>query len=180
MTRPDTLTPTPQWAEPEPGTTLNIVKLAPDGHEVTRYTGEVLTPTGPAGWLTARAIWTYREVTVGNVLFAPGDQLDEYFSGSEWFNAFHVIAPTGESRGWYANVTFPSWIEPGPTGPTLYWHDLYVDVVIAMDGTIAVLDEDELAESGLADQNPELHKKILLTRDLILQKIMEQSFPFDQ
>jgi hypothetical protein len=52
--------------------------------------------------------------------------------------------------------------------------------VVASDGTIAVLDEDELAESGLAEQNRELHKKILATRDLILRKIMDRNFPFDQ
>jgi predicted RNA-binding protein associated with RNAse of E/G family len=110
----------------------------------------------------------------------PDDTLDEYISRDEWFNAFKVIAPSGESRGWYANVTYPSRIEPGAAGPTLYWHDLYVDVVVTNDGTIAVLDEDELAESGLAEQNRELHKKILATRDLILRKIMDRNFPFDQ
>lgn len=180
MTIPDTRASNPEWVELAPGTDVTIVKLAPDGHEVTRYAGNVLDMAGPAMWLGARAVWTFREVTVGNLLFAPGDTLNEYFSGREWFNAFQVIAPSGESRGWYMNVTYPSWIEESPAGPTLYWHDLYVDVVIANDGTIAILDEDELAESGLADQNPELHKKIVATRDLILHKITERSFPFDQ
>jgi hypothetical protein len=177
---PDTLAPSPEWTELAPGTDLSIVKLAPDGHEVTRYSGQVIAPTGPDFWLGARAVWTFREVLVGNLQFVPGDTLDEYFSGREWFNAFQVIAPSGESRGWYANVTYPSRIETGAAGPTLYWHDLYVDVVIANDGTIAVLDEDELTESGMATQNPELHKKILDTRDLILRRITDRNFPFDQ
>ncbi len=180
MTPPDDLAPPPAWADLVPGTDLTIVKLAPEGHEVTRYPGQVIDRTWPDSWLGARAIWTFREVAVGNLQFVPGDTLDEYFSGREWFNAFKVIAPSGECRGWYANVTYPSRIEPGAAGPTLYWHDLYVDVVIANDGTIAVLDEDELADSGLARQNPQLHKKILATRDLILRKITDRIFPFDQ
>lgn len=172
--------PAPAWTDLVPGTDLTIVKLAPDGHEVTRYPGQVLARAEPASWLGATATWTYHEVAVGNLRFVPGDTLAEYFSGREWFNAFKVVSPGGATRGWYANVTYPSRIERGPAGPTLFWHDLYVDVVIANDGTIAVLDEDELAESGLAAKNPELHKKILATRDLILRKIMERKFPFDQ
>ena len=37
---------------------------------------------------------------------------------------------------------------------TLYWHDLYVDVIVLRNGKPIVRDEDELAASGLASSTP--------------------------
>lgn len=172
--------PPAEWSTLTPGTTLTIVKLAPDGQEVTRYRGQVLDRAWPESWVGARAIWTNRAVAVDGLWFRPGDRLDEFFSSAEWFNAFQVVAPTGEARGWYANVTYPARLEPGPAGLTLVWHDLYVDVVVLADGTVAIRDEDELAASALAERAPEIHKKIMATRDLILTRIASRTFPFDQ
>lgn len=169
-----------EWSALTPHTTLTIVKLAPDGQEVTRYPGQVLGRTWPKSWVGARAIWTNREVAVDGLWFRTGDRLDEYFSSSEWFNAFQVVAPTGETRGWYANVTYPARLEDGPSGLVLTWHDLYVDVVVLADGAVTIRDEDELADSALAERAPGIHKKIVDARDLILSRIAGRAFPFDQ
>lgn len=168
------------WSALTSGTALTIVKLAPDGHEVTRYPGQVLDRVWPESWIGARAIWTNREVAVDGLWFRPGDRVDEYFSSGEWFNAFQVVAPTGEARGWYANVTYPATLETGPAGLVLTWHDLYLDIVVLAGGVVSIRDEDELADSALAERAPGVHKKIVATRDLILTRISSRAFPFDQ
>jgi hypothetical protein len=170
----------PGWSSLTPGAKLTIVKQAPDGHEVARYPGVVIANSDNDHWLEARAVWTYREVEVDGLWFRPGDTLHEYFSPTEWFNAFLVLAPEGESRGWYTNVTYPTELAVDAGEALLTWRDLYIDVVMRPDGTVAVQDEDELTNSGLAKREPALHRKILATRDLILRKIAARSIPFDQ
>lgn len=170
--------PAADWAELTPGVELTIVKLAPEGHEATRYPGRVIEQAAPPGWLAVRATWTYSEMSLDGLRLVPGDTIDEYFSATEWFNAFQVIAPSGAPRGWYANVTYPATIEVGTIGPTLFWHDLYVDVIALPNGVVTVRDEDELAESGLAASDHEIYETILASRDLILRAIEERSFPF--
>jgi hypothetical protein len=170
----------PGWSELTPGTALTIVKQAPDGHEVARYPGHVLTNQATGDWVAARATWTFRAVEVDGLWFRPGDRLDEYFSASEWFNAFLVVGPDGDRRGWYANVTYPAELSMGPADPLLIWRDLYLDVIVRPDGTVAVQDEDELADADLARRAPDIHTRILATRDLILSRIERRSYPFNQ
>ncbi|MDQ3696163.1 MAG: DUF402 domain-containing protein [Chloroflexota bacterium] len=177
-----TTTPIPAaaWPRLTPGTGLTIVKLAPDGREAARYPGEIIDPPAPAGWISARAVWTHRAMNLDGLPMLPGDRIDEYFSATAWFNAFQVLAPSGVPRGWYVNVTYPATIVAEAMGPTLVWQDLYVDVIVLPGGAVTVRDEEELAASGLRQHEPSLHHRILESRDLILSNIRLHRFPFDQ
>jgi hypothetical protein len=114
-------------------------------------------------WVALQALWTYERVEIDGLTFDPGDDLIEWFSPVLPFNAFAVLSPEGVLRGWYANVTYPAFLEPAAADspiPTLVWHDLYLDLVGLPDATFVVRDEDELAESGLAASDPLLHREI--------------------
>ena len=165
------------WPSLVPGTLLTIVKLAPDGAEVTRYPGRALAAV-PAPWLAVEARWVNRRVDLDGLSFVPGDTLWEYFSPAHPFNVFAVHAPGGALRGWYANVTHPAALDPAAAPPTLIWHDLYLDLVAFPDGRAVVRDEDELAESGLAAADPALHAAILAARDELLALFAARAFPF--
>lgn len=168
----------PAWPPFPTGTGLNVVKLGPDGSEVTRYQGFVRATTDNATWVVVEARWTNRQVDLDGLSFIPGDLLLEYFSPVHPFNAFAVYAPEGHLRGWYANVTYPSTMDP-TTGPaTLFWHDLYLDVIAVPDGAILVLDEDELEESGLARTDPGLHRAIVAAKDEIVRRVRVGELPF--
>ena len=169
-----------QWPSLAPGTSLMVVKLAPDGSEVTRYPGVVLASPAPAPWLGVAAQWVNRRVDLDGLAFIPGDTLHEYFSPNDRFNVFAVFAPTGRWRGWYANVTYPARLNAATDPPTLSWHDLYVDVVVLPDGRVVIRDEDELAAAGLAKRDPALHTTILATRDTILEQVARRAFPFHE
>jgi len=180
VTGVDSTSPIADWAALTVGAPLTVVKLAPDGSEVTRYPGVVTAAGAAAPWVAVAATWVTRVVDLDGLTFVPGDRLVEFFSPVDPFNVFAVFTPEGDLRGWYANVTHPSWIEPVTDPPTLFWHDLYVDVVALPDGRVTVRDEDELAESGLATTDPLLHARILTTRDELLRRVTLRAFPFHQ
>ena len=113
------------------GQEISVVKLDPHGTEVARYPGEVVARGPENAWLALRATWTYKRIEIDGLVFEPGDELIEWFSPLLPFNAFAVLSPTGDLRGWYANVTYPAFLERADSSHplTLVWHDLYLDLV---------------------------------------------------
>src|SRR5262245_42684261 len=177
-------TPTESIQSPWPaiplGTMLRIVKLAPDGEEVASYPGIVIDAGAPPPWLALRATWGSREHNLDGLRFVPGDTLHEFFSPLDPFNLFSVFAPDGTLRGWYANVTHPSRLDTTTDPFTLYWHDLYLDVVALPDGTVVVRDEEELDAAELLTTDPALHATILTARDELIRRGRARIFPFHE
>lgn len=157
-----------------PGTELAIVKLRPDGSEAARYPGRTLP--SPPGWVAISAVWQHGPVDVGAFAFENGDRLREYFALWRPYNAFSVHGADGRLKGWYCNVTYPSRLDGG----VLVWHDLYVDVLVDAAGRTQVVDEDELAASGLPERNPDLCRRIFAARDDLLALISAGAYPFSE
>jgi hypothetical protein len=168
----------PEWPSLAGGTELTVVKLAPDGSEVTRYPGVVRSTEEGGTWVVVEARWTNRRIDLDGLSFVPGDVLLESFSPVHPFNVFEVHAPDGTCRGWYANVTYPSTLDPATRPATLSWHDLFLDVIALPDGTIHVRDEDELEEAGLARSDPGRHHAIIAAKDEIVRRIGAGEVPF--
>jgi hypothetical protein len=156
----------------QPGDDIQIVKLRPDGSEAASYPGTLLE--SPPNWVVAQASWTFRRMDLGYMIFEPGDYLYEYFATVEPFNAFVLFSQDDEFKGWYCNITHPTTV----SNNTIYWHDLFVDVIQKQDGSILILDEDELAESGMNVANPDLHQMIVNSRDLVVKKMRSGEYPF--
>jgi hypothetical protein len=167
-------------AELVPGSLVTVIKLHPDGQEVTRYDALVADERCPDGWFALNATWVNRTVSPHGLVFESGDTLVEYFSLDDWLNVFRVQSPRGETRGWYANVTYPTRIGREGEHTTVTWHDLFLDVIKLADGSVIVCDEDELAESGLAARDPELHAKIVDTANTTYAVADASIFPFHQ
>lgn len=168
------------WPSFPAGTEIQIVKLDPDGNEAIRYPGVVVEGPFPAPWLTLRATWVTRALDIDGLLFIPGDRLHEFFSPAHPFNVFSVFSPAGALRGWYANVTYPSRLDIATSPPTLYWHDLYLDVIALPSGEVVVRDEDELDESGLLHTDPTLHADIVAAHHELLRLVAARTFPFHE
>ncbi len=168
------------WASLAPGQSLTVVKWAPDGSEVTRYPGRVMTERVPPGWVAVEARWVNRPVHLDGLDFLPGDTMIEYFSPVARYNAFAVHAPDGTLRGWYANVTHPATLDLATDPPTLVWHDLYLDIIVLPNGMITVRDHDELAESGLETSAPATHARILTVEADLLRLARAGEFPFQR
>lgn len=161
-------------AIPEAGTPVTIVKLKPDGSEAIRYPGVAIE--AERGWVAAQAPWEQRRVDLGYLVFEPDDIFLEFFSMNEPFNVFAIFTHRGVLKGWYSNVTYPSWV----TGNTIYWHDLYIDVISYPDGEVLVLDEDELAAAGIEQADPELFQFIMEGHQRLLRMVSRSEYPFTQ
>jgi hypothetical protein len=170
-----------RWPELAPGTELTIVKRSAKdgGREHARYPGTVIASDLPSPWVVFESHWTYGTVAQAGLTFEIGDILHEIFSPIHPYNAFAVFRPSGELKGWYANVDWPAVLEREGDATILVWNDLFIDVVALPDGSVMVLDEDELAESGLAATDPTLHDRILAASDELVSRFHARRPPFE-
>lgn len=172
------------WPELAPGTAIECVKVEAHGEVIVRYPGQVVNLGEPDSWVAIKAFWDpaihKRVIDLNGLQFVPGDELHEFFSSDRPYNCFSVFAPDGSLRGWYANVTYPTRIDGTQTPPRLYWHDLYLDVVMLPDGQIFVRDEDELEEAGIESTDPRFFAEILAAKDELVGLARARAFPFHE
>jgi hypothetical protein len=134
----------------EPGATVNVV-LVKGGRTKIRYEAELLADDGTR--VAVRAPWSGDGVRdFGFVRFEPGDVFTEYYWRDRWYAVKEVRAATGALKGWYCDITRPAAL----SGGELVVEDLDLDLWRSADGSdVRRLDEDEFAESGLAEADPE-------------------------
>lgn len=170
------------WAKLQPGTVVTVLKRSAKhgGEDRARYPGLVVESSLASPWVEIEAHWTAGTISQAHLTFENGDILREIFSPLHPFNAFAAYNPLGALKGWYANVTYPTLLEELDDRPAVVWHDLFIDIVTTPDGIVAVLDEDELDESGLRTSDPQLHDRILAARDELLERFRNRQPPFHQ
>lgn len=171
-----------RWPQLQPGTHVEVAKWSAkhQGERRALYPGVVVGSPLPSPWIVIETYWTMGAHDQGLLTFENGDLLHEIFSPIHPYNAFAVYAPDGLLKGWYANVTYPTFFEEGADERVLVWHDLFIDIVATPDGEVAVLDEDELEDAGLLATDPDLHARILAARDELLQRLRDRQAPFYQ
>ncbi|MER6159035.1 DUF402 domain-containing protein [Streptomyces sp. NPDC001868] len=134
----------------EPVAELDVVLLKA-GRTKIRYPARLLSDDGTR--ITVRAAWAGEAVRdFGFVRFEPGDIFTEYYWRDRWYAVKEVRDARGALKGWYCDITRPA----TRSGGELVVEDLDLDLWRSADGTTVLrLDEDEFAESGLADSDPE-------------------------
>ncbi|WP_077799596.1 DUF402 domain-containing protein [Streptomyces sp. JHA26] len=127
------------------------VVLVKAGRTKIRYPSELLDDDGTR--VVVRAPWAGGGVRdFGFVRFEAGDVFTEYYWRDRWYSVKEVRAGSGVLKGWYCDITRPAVL----TGAELVVEDLDLDLWRSADGTdVRRLDEDEFAESGLAQRDPE-------------------------
>jgi hypothetical protein len=134
----------------EPGAQVDVV-LVKAGRTKIRYPAELLGDDGTH--VTVRAPWAGEGVRdFGFVRFEPGDVFTEHYWRDRWYSVKEVRAGDGTVKGWYCDITRPAVRSSGE----LVVEDLDLDLWRSADGTdVRRLDEDEFAESGLTETDPE-------------------------
>ncbi|MFD6192027.1 DUF402 domain-containing protein [Streptomyces sp. NPDC060275] len=134
----------------EPSAEVDVI-LVKAGRTKIRYAATLLHDDGTR--LAVRAPWAGDGVRdFGFVRFEAGDVFTEYYWRDRWYSVKEVRTAAGALKGWYCDVTRPAVL----TGAELVAEDLDLDLWRSADGTdVRRLDEDEFAESGLADRDPE-------------------------
>ncbi|MGW6646944.1 DUF402 domain-containing protein [Streptomyces sp. A244] len=139
---------------------LDVV-LVKAGRTKIRYSGELVSDDGTR--VAVRAPWAGAGVRdFGFVRFESGDVFTEYYWRDRWYAVKEVRSATGTLKGWYCDVTRPA----VRSGPELVVEDLDLDLWRSADGSdVRRLDEDEFAESGLAEKDPEAARAALAALD---------------
>ncbi|MFJ3802296.1 DUF402 domain-containing protein [Streptomyces sp. NPDC090088] len=133
----------------EPTAAVDVV-LVKAGRTKIRYPAELLHDDGTR--IAVRAPWA-GDVTrdFGFVRFEQGDVFTEFYWRDRWYAVKEVRTADGTLKGWYCDITRPATL----TGTELVVEDLDLDLWRSADGTdVRRLDEDEFAESGLAQRDP--------------------------
>ncbi|MFG2027891.1 DUF402 domain-containing protein [Streptomyces sp. NPDC048825] len=129
---------------------LDVV-LVKGGRTKIRYAAELLADDGTR--ITVRAPWAGDVARdFGFVRFESGDIFTEYYWRDRWYAVKEVRDSTGTLKGWYTDITRPAVL----SGTELVVEDLDLDLWRSADGrTVLRLDEDEFAESGLPETDPD-------------------------
>lgn len=129
---------------------LDVV-LVKAGRTKIRYPAELIDDDG--NHITVRAAWAGNGVRdFGFVRFEPGDVFTEHYWRDRWYAVKEVRTADGTLKGWYCDITRPA----VRSGAELVVEDLDLDLWRSADGTdVLRLDEDEFAESGLTESDPE-------------------------
>jgi uncharacterized protein len=72
---------------------------------------------------------------------APGTHSTEYYWTDRCYSVFRFHEPSGELRNYYCNINLPAEFD----GRVLTFVDLDIDVLVAPDYSVRILDEDEFA-----------------------------------
>ncbi|MDG4859599.1 DUF402 domain-containing protein [Streptomyces sp. T-3] len=132
------------------GATIDVA-LVKAGRTKIRYPATVVRDDGTR--TTVRAPWAAEHTRdFGFVRFEPGDVFTEHFWRDRHYAVKEVRASDGSLKGWYCDVTRPARAADGE----LVVEDLDLDLWVSADmAQILRLDEDEFAQSGLAERDPE-------------------------
>jgi hypothetical protein len=154
--------------------TITVVKNDHTGREILRYTGRVLAREALV-WVRLEARFSRPDVQTSYHTFRQGDRFVEWYYSDRWYNIFEMHDRDDDRlTGWYCNVTRPALITPD----TIRADDLALDVFVAPDGVIRVLDEDEFAALPL-DESTRAHalRSLETIKHLALSRQPPFSFP---
>jgi predicted RNA-binding protein associated with RNAse of E/G family len=149
---------------------FTIRKLDHAGHQVIAYSGWVLRRDSHA--ITLRTMWGRDRMDLGFVVLEPGDRWTEHFYTDRWYNIFEICANDGHFKGWYCNVTRPAAI----SAHEVTAEDLALDLWVAPDGEMQVLDEDEFAALSLTLVERNAAQKALAE---LQEMVAQKAVPFD-
>jgi protein associated with RNAse G/E len=77
-------------------------------------------------------------------IIAPGTHSAEFYWTDRWYSVFRFREPAGELRNYYCNINLPAEFD----GRVLTFVDLDIDVLVAPDFSLRILDEDEFAANA--------------------------------
>ena len=144
-----------------------VRKLDHTGQQVFAYPGQVLRRKGPL--IVLHTVWDREPLDAGFVVLERSDRWTEYFFTDRWYNIFEIRAGAGGIKGWYCNIARPAHV----TEDEVSAEDLALDLWVAGEGQMQVLDEDEFAELPLSPEERQMARRALAE----LQGMVERREP---
>lgn len=153
-------------------TSMQVRKLDTQGRVTVTYEAE-LAERLPGG-VRLEARWTRPTLPLGYTTFETGDRFVEWFYSDRWYNIFEIRAHGSALKGWYCNVAEPAVI----TDDVISCRDLLLDLWVAPDGAVRVLDEDEFAADTTLDTPTRQQARAAL--DELVRLVRERAGPFER
>ena len=152
------------------GGVVTVRKLDHDAREVISYPGDVVERG--ERHIVLRTSWDREPMDLGFVVLEQDDQWVETFYADRWYNVFEIRDGTGGLKGWYCNITRPARIGEDEVAA----EDLALDLWVAPDGGMEVLDEEEFAE---LDLDPEERWKAREALGELVRRAERRQPPFE-
>jgi protein associated with RNAse G/E len=109
-------------------------------------------------------------------IIAPGTLSAEYYWTDRWYSIFRFREPAGELRNYYCNINLPAEFE----GSVLTFVDLDIDVLVAPDFSLRILDEDEFATNAARYNYPAwVRDAVQPALAELLSLVERRDYPFD-
>jgi hypothetical protein len=109
-------------------------------------------------------------------VIAPGTLSTEYYWTDRWYSVFRFREPGGALRNYYCNINLPAELD----GHVLTFVDLDIDVLVAPDFSLRVLDEDEFDANAARYAYPAAVREYVPRALAELNGIIERrDYPFD-
>jgi uncharacterized protein len=124
-----------------------VIKNDHTGREVWRYQGRVLKRG--ASWVNLEAYFNRADLHTPYHTFRQGDRFIEWFYSDRWYSVFEMHDVDDDHlTGWYCNLARPAVLGEA----VISADDMALDLFVAPDGAITVLDEDEFLALPVDDQ----------------------------
>lgn len=123
---------------------LTVLKYYPDGRLGFSYMMQLLNETPNRRDIFG--VFKVRPHKVGNLSFEPGDHFYESYFNNRPYNIYEVHQQdTARVKCWYFNISTPAVFHP----QSIVWTDYALDLLVYPDGSLQLLDQDELAAWNL-------------------------------
>lgn len=135
-----------------------------------RYWAELLEVTD--SYVKLEAVFDLPDNAMHGITFRKGDRFVEWHYRDRWYNVFAVHDVDSKAlKGWYCNITRPAVYED----QVLSADDLDLDLVVYLDGSWEVLDEEEFEALDLSVEDRQRARAAL---DQLKGRAAELSDPF--
>ena len=129
---------------------MMVYKLDAYGNLVWQYPARLLDRQ--PYYVRLEAYFDREDMDLGYTVLRWGDRFVEYFYTDRWYNVFAVYGgENGRFKGWYCNICRPAVI----TDNSVSCAELALDLWVAPNGGMLVLDEDEFAALDIPDYDRE-------------------------
>jgi len=150
---------------------ITVYKINPDGRERDYPSYRVAQDTNS---VTLEGPFSAPTHATDYVVFRQGDRCIEYFYTDRWYNILELHDVSDDRlKGWYCNIARPAIIRED----AIRFDDLALDLWVAPDGSILLLDEDEFAAYAI---DSETRHRARLAVDEVRALVANRAPPFDQ
>lgn len=150
---------------------ITVVKNDHGGKEVWRYEGTILARS--ATCIKLEATFNRPDSVTPYHTFRRGDRFVEWFYSDRWYSIFEMHDVDDDHlTGWYCNISRPAVFADGQ----VIADDLALDLFVAPDGALTVLDEDEFEALPLDEATRQAARAALAE---LREMVERRSSPFE-